>query len=854
MTLETNERKWLEDFTGVAVNAEVWETNRQERVNLLQDTAEELEQLKDGIRTGVSQDLELKKTKLGDKVRHKTSTMKTMTGDANEEFDTGHDTSKLKSQSPEVLKAMHKAMEKVVKLSERMRKKLSAQKGPDGRPQYSEDEINHTIMDELWTPLVREGILPENMVPDRYSHVKKTFDGSVKIYKERLDRFTLEKEESADSIVGKLTKGLGVGQTVVDKGGDIIIKMTETIGTAVKAPGLDVTKTIMELSKVTLTGGLKVSESLLKRSAEDAADAIGDIVKAYVTQLAGKEIGELVGKAYDTALSGSKVATYLALGRADDAINSVGDYFKHAFSMLDTDETNGLFEKLGMQVCTAVKGAKVTVKLGEAALKGDAKAMRESFKEAIEVGLEQVKSELEYLRDDEGKRKDESEDDVDSSKESIGDDIDKMKLALKGLTDTREKMEEWEEQQLKPLQEEKDREELQQATQEYQNLLSNGFPPSGGDEVEARRAMDSIDALILQMQKDRFILQTLDSLVSAGLSVGGQFLDAFKAAGLAKDFAKRVVAAAIRARELNEWMNNLKDASQAVSVYAEPIKRRVKDSQIQISQETIQAVMKLAQFIGATAAATGVPQAVTAGKIVEGTAGAMSTGVDLVFKVYSELELKAAWKTYKAALSKPSDRKLARKSMRENPTLAKYTMAYGAMIDRDPIAMEAMRKCGLNDRTLTNPEANCHKVVLFLETKFVDDPVLLKSQPNPQKWYPGPVELSFASWLGFVTAARSQAKLAPTGGAAVDGAFAKLEDDRQALEAVSKSKKQQEQIDALDSMVDTCRELQRALKGFKPVGTDKKPHVTMAEYVGSLEAKTEIEVRQLTVQRSEWTG
>ena len=68
----------------------------------------------------------------------------------------------------------------------------------------------------------------------------------------------------------------------------------------------------------------------------------------------------------------------------------------------------------------------------------------------------------------------------------------------------------------------------------------------------------------------------------------------------------------------------------------------------------------------------------------------------------------AAWKVYRDALRNPSNRKQIRRAMRQNPTLAKYTIAYGALVAEDAIAMEVANRCGLSDKVLKNAKANCH--------------------------------------------------------------------------------------------------------------------------------------------------
>ena len=52
--------------------------------------------------------------------------------------------------------------------------------------------------------------------------------------------------------------------------------------------------------------------------------------------------------------------------------------------------------------------------------------------------------------------------------------------------------------------------------------------------------------------------------------------------------------------------------------------------------------------------------------------------------------------------------------MRRNPTLAKYAVAWGAVIDEDPLVSDFISHCGLNADTIEG-DGNIDKVVDYLE-------------------------------------------------------------------------------------------------------------------------------------------
>lgn len=73
---------------------------------------------------------------------------------------------------PKTLKVVREQFDKIIKMVEELRK---------------EGFEAGEIADEIFTPLVREGILPENLVTDQYSEVQKLLGASFKGYKETLE-------------------------------------------------------------------------------------------------------------------------------------------------------------------------------------------------------------------------------------------------------------------------------------------------------------------------------------------------------------------------------------------------------------------------------------------------------------------------------------------------------------------------------------------------------------------------------------------------------------------------------------------------------------------------------------------
>jgi hypothetical protein len=247
-------------------------------------------------------------------------------------------------------------------------------------------------------------------------------------------------------------------------------------------------------------------------------------------------------------------------------------------------------------------------------------------------------------------------------------------------------------------------EDVDSDAQEFRNLLATAMPiPSNDSEENAQaelRAIESIDEMIKEMMKSRLVLQTAEKLLTIS-DLASKYVPLMGGPVAAKNFAIACCKAHRRHLELYQWLDNLESAKDAVNVYGEAFKSRVKECRRMFAKETTDAAMaflRLAaealQYAGVTALA-----GMVASRAVQ-TAQALA---DIAFNAYNIKDAKQQWNFYKEAMRNPQNRKAARRALAKNATLAKYAMVYGALIDEDAIAMYAMGKIGLNERVLSNP-------------------------------------------------------------------------------------------------------------------------------------------------------
>jgi hypothetical protein len=377
-------------------------------------------------------------------------------------------------------------------------------------------------------------------------------------------------------------------------------------------------------------------------------------------------------------------------------------------------------------------------------------------------------------------------------------------------------------------------EELEANKQDVRNALVQR-DESGKEAADLR----SIENLIKEMVKDRMMMELATQLVSGGVGVVAKFVPVLGTADAAIGLAVNLMKAADRAMELNKWINNQKDMKRAVSSFESSAMNFVKNQAEQFSHYAIQAACKLAQMIGEIVKCSGLASA--AGEAVSKGAALASAAEELSYQFYKEVDLIRAWKVTKKAWAHPESRKLQLIARSLNPTLAKYTLAWGAAVKRDPMAMEAMATCGLNELTLSDPGSNVNKVQSYLETMFNEDNVVLRRVVTPD-WMPETVVFSARCWGVAKSRGVKEGELLdePTG--AIDESIAQVEIYKVELEQAEKinqrNKTENEEalsklVDARTKFIDALDAAQKALQAYSPkTAKDKKVHHEMRELVG----------------------
>lgn len=93
--------------------------------------------------------------------------------------------------APEAVARLTRAHARLVEVQQQM----EAAVGPDGMPLFTKDEIRA----ELWTPLVREGVIPEGSVADAYSEQAIAASGAMALYQDQIAAYSKEHTTAGDT-------------------------------------------------------------------------------------------------------------------------------------------------------------------------------------------------------------------------------------------------------------------------------------------------------------------------------------------------------------------------------------------------------------------------------------------------------------------------------------------------------------------------------------------------------------------------------------------------------------------------------------------------------------------------------
>lgn len=814
MPLTTAQCDWIRQFSNV--NTGDWEKREQLRNDLLKNVRSQVAVVKAEVRELVSITLNKKGGKQ----------LQLLIGDgkerwaADEELDTTHDTRDLaEAISRDDMRRAMQAKDTLNSLSQQLESAVC-----NGMPLFTAKEIR----EEYWQPLMREGICPDNLIDDLYNETVQVFQGANKYYEARQEA---EAELHQNS-------NLADGKFLMDKAATIASSIADACG----APPL--AGTIIESTNTFAQASMTIIEGVIEKDAKTVFDSVGNVlgqslkVAGFDATLAG-----LIGGAFSSASSGGLACEALIKGDPKAAFGHIAICIESSFALADTGNANGPYTEIGhyialsMQSCVDIKSAADCLRKNPVDIKGLMAIAESATQRAFSEGMGAYTSKLKEA----GKITEEQKSSLDGGGgKALANAFEAANLRGEVSPEAKQALAK---QHDKAIQEELAR-ELDPNNRDFENEL-DGLLAQASMSPDERKTLgtetefqNSIEKMILKIERTRAALKIAEGIFDTGMKTAAEFFEPLKMAAAGKDFVKNMIIAAKRAIELNQWIDQVEKALNAASVYAAAFANRIKNLKIQITERTVHALFDLMKVVGGAITAAGA-MAAPAGLIIGKAASAGQALADIASMVRERVDAALQWKKYIECLQLArqglTDRKMMRQVLRDNPTLSKYAMAYGAVIEGDPIAKMGMKVCGITEANLQEEGTSVELVVKYLETKLNDDPKLLKAQAE-NGWKPeGDGEVSLIIWKQNLRSLTDQTGFLQTNLGAIEGAFAEFEATRDTYDELAPL--YEDAFTAFESemksVVLACAPFETAAAEYEKLSREYGLHVTAFEKVHS---------------------
>jgi len=808
------------------------------------------------------------KEALGFDVEMKTGKKKSSTieksGDYRKAFDVVDDAQKHKGVDEKTLESIGRAAPRLFALKDYMLTATyewtteldKATKKPKKVKQrlFTDKDIRH----DLFTPLVREGIIGDTFLVDQYSQVQNVIDETNELYLQDLQTFKGSSKavfgaEMTDMAVKLLKDSIGAvvaGVAPVGSDGFDTGALVNTVATLVSTGVTGIKDIIVGFATQEISGGIDKGMTafatviggtltlILKNAAgmdSDSAKDWGTMVTAGIKAGGGivkmaktaehiarkyKENGTVdaaslidgLGQILEQSLTVAATATKSSDKAGSDAMKESAKWIGKSF------RTGAGVTKVAETLAVRLKktGGKLSADDWAAIISAGGEAAGKALKEFATIPLEEhKKKEEERIKDLQKKIKEgtitpeelqqvlvdtkmtkeqrdantsaspldlSSLSDIDAAKQGLSNRLTSMKAlekdqkskiegtgktfgsmfgeVAKGMKKSdrelagKKLLKELEEQRLKESYgmggkdaegKIKDAEKaIEDERQEHKDIIDR--IASGGDP-----GYDKLAKLVAKYKIRKAVWNTLTSVGSMGMAIAQQFCSAMAIGGTIIEFAKEAALVLEHSIAIHKWKTSRGWAKDSASVFLSSVEAEVREAAQQITHHTIQAALLMVKVVGQIVATVGAAAqgiGFIIGQVIEKSAQAARTAEELIYKIVRKAQVVKAWKRTKKALENPSNRRLGLEVRAMNATLAKYTLAYGAYVEKDAIARMALAKFGIDDQALENADAGLAQVRMALESLFAEDKVVKGMAPYKVGWAKDiNVELTVTSWF-----------------------------------------------------------------------------------------------------------
>ena len=392
----------------------------------------------------------------------------------------------------------------------------------------------------------------------------------------------------------------------------------------------------------------------------------------------------------------------------------------------------------------------------------------------------------------------------------------------------------------------------------FEKMYDNAFPDTGittRDPEQIAAAKTAIDRAMANTSALRQKVAMINGITSTGAGLLAALVPGTGAVVAIQKLLADIYALSKSVEIHNTWVESMEVAMASEGGSTAAIQNILVNAKIHLSKASIDVILdtlKASAEVGRMFDPTGAATATSAG------ASMASAVVKYGYEMQKEVAIQMGWAAYKSARDNPKNRKAARKALRLNSTLAKCCIAYGASIQGDMAAKQAIKATGLTIAALQDDKDICRRLIAYLENELADDPVVLMvDYKKDNKWIPGTPMLTLASWSKFKSACHKSAEPplsdASLGTPGIDRLLATLEgmddwkntakfDDARKKPAPDQDNDQDlpaKHTDLAKNLKDAAGYLERLEAGFSayaPIGDNGLPHDGMAPVVKTFAA------------------
>ena len=284
------------------------------------------------------------------------------------------------------------------------------------------------------------------------------------------------------------------------------------------------------------------------------------------------------------------------------------------------------------------------------------------------------------------------------------------------------------------------------------------------DAAHGENKVSLIEKQIAKIERDDFRRKWFVTLMSQGTEFASKFFAPLVMAGAGVSLLSNANEAMKRATDAQNFLEKQNGMLRDASSFSASIQNFLINANSQYYHYQIQSCCDACRLIGALietcgyATGPGSVIAAVVGQTMQASGRALSELEAIKYELEKNNEARAGWKIYKEALQKPENRKLALLAMKQNPTLAKYAVAWGAIIEKEPLLEDFLTVTGLTAESLAD-QKDTKLVMKYLETRFSGDNIIAGMEAVAKGWAPHPVELTLECWNAFIRRGKEEVGL-----------------------------------------------------------------------------------------------